>query len=408
MDNIENQKPKAPFLTRLFRYFNSLLVIDKSVDLILIFVGLVAALGFESLQESKEIESRYIDMVARIHDEITINKYLLEDTNRSTAGYFDITREINQLVATASYEKYDGVNKMIVLENTPFQIKVYQSIIADEFLNKTLYSEVLHLYDLLTRYSSEKDDTKINLTEYYYTYYRMFVKNQFQNNYLIEEYIDINYLYNLVTKSIPILQNTSLDIEMTIERLLKSLENELDRYNTKLIEKRGLSDYLNLSQAALSAGKYNETISYSDQGLKFINFSVNDSLSDDYLDNKTYIGRFNAQLYKSKIYLYIDGDSLYPKNEIKKHLDLFYDSGYSNESSQLFYLDYYYFVDKDFNEFLISLKKYIEKYPDCNQLEPRIQSYPDFLSKPELIEFLDGALREDQVWRDWVKSYIIL
>ena len=200
MDNIENQKPKAPFLTRLFRYFNSLLVIDKSVDLILIFVGLVAALGFESLQESKEIESRYIDMVARIHDEIKINKYLLEDTNRSTAGYFDITREINQLVATASFEKYDGVNKMIELENSEFQIKVYQSIIADEFLNKTLYSEVLHLYDLLSRYTAEKDATKINLTEYYYTYYRMFVKNQFQNNYLIEEYIDINYLYNLITK----------------------------------------------------------------------------------------------------------------------------------------------------------------------------------------------------------------
>ena len=403
MDNIENQKPKAPFLTRLFKYFNSLLVIDKSVDFILIFVGLVAALGVESLQESKEIESRYIDMVARIHDEIQTNKFLLEDTNRSTAGYFDITREINQLVATASFEKYDGVNKMIELENSEFQIKVYQSIIADEFLNKTLYSEVLHLYDLLSRYTAEKDATKINLTEYYYTYYRMFVKNQFQNNYLIEEYIDINYLYNLITKSIPILQNNSLDIEMTTERLLKSLENELERYNTKLIEKRGIADYLNLSNAALSAKKYNATISYSKQGLKLINSSENDSFSDDYLENKTYVGRFNAHLYKSKIYLYLDGDSLYPKNEIKKHLDLFYDSGYSNENSQLYYLDYYYYVDKDFNEFLISLKKYIEKYPDCNMLKPRIHSYPDFLSKPELIEFLDGELREGQIWRDWVK-----
>ena len=92
---------------------------------------------------------------------------------------------------------------------------------------------------------------------------------------------------------------------MTTERLLKSLENELERYNTKLIEKRGIADYLNLSNAALSAKKYNATISYSKQGLKLINSSENDSFSDDYLENKTYVGRFNAHLYKSKISVFI-------------------------------------------------------------------------------------------------------
>tara|TARA_B100001175_G_C18911789_1_gene358153 strand:+ start:255 stop:479 length:225 start_codon:yes stop_codon:yes gene_type:complete len=74
MENFENNKLKGSFLKRLFRYFNSLLVIDKSIDFILIFVGLLAALGVESYQKSKEIESRYIDMLARTYDEIQINK----------------------------------------------------------------------------------------------------------------------------------------------------------------------------------------------------------------------------------------------------------------------------------------------------------------------------------------------
>ena len=45
---VNNEKLKS-----IFKYFDSFLIIDKSIDFILIFVGLLAALGFENYVEKK-------------------------------------------------------------------------------------------------------------------------------------------------------------------------------------------------------------------------------------------------------------------------------------------------------------------------------------------------------------------
>lgn len=402
MENFENNKLKGSFLKRLFRYFNSLLVIDKSIDFILIFVGLLAALGVESYQKSKEIESRYIDMLARTYDEIQINKYALNERDKSIKGFLSILNEINDLASTASYEYYDGVNKLIVLENSLFDIKVYQSLSAEEFLNKTIYSEVLHLYDLLSQFSKEMDMPRNNLKKYNYNYYRLFVKSEYKSNNIINEYIEHNYDYNLIINSLPNLQTLLLDIEMTSERVLKTIENELDKYNTQLINKRGLSNYISLAIAANGAKDFDDAILYSNAGLKLIENSKNDTLNEDYFENKTYFGRFNKQLFQSKMLLSMDGDLTYSKDEIKQNLDSFHSSGFATETSQIFYLEFYYKIDKNLEEFLSNLDKYIKNYPDCNELKSWIHNYPDFTSENQVIELLDQSLKEGQNWRDWV------
>lgn len=406
MESKELNESKGTFLGTLFKYFNGLLIIDKSVDLVLIFVGLLAALGVESFQDSKAIEERYIDMLARTHDEILINNYLLEERKKSTLGFFEITSDINDMAASGNIKYYDGVNKILLLENSLFEIKVYQSILAEEFLNKTLYSEVLHLYDLLSKYADKMDITRENLKNYYYTYYRIFVKNSYQNKHLINEYIDINYLYNLITKSIPGLQSLGLDIELTSERLLKSFELELEKYETQIIKKRSIANYLTLSSAALGASKYQDAIRFSNEGSNRIKISVTDTINKDYSDDISYLGRFNQQLFRAKLLSVVYESGEYSKDEIKQHLDIYQNSRYADELSLVYYLDYYYYIDKNFEEFLVSLKKYVKAYPDCSELETRMFTYTDFTSKSELVEFMDISINENLNWREWLTKYV--
>jgi len=404
MENQEDYNSKTSFLKKIFKYFNSLLIIDKSIDLILIFVGLLAALGVESYQKSKKIEDDYVNILARSYDEIQLNNYKLHERDKSILGFLSITNDINDLASAGTYQYYDGINKLILLENSPFEIKVYQSISSDGFLNKTLYSEVLHLYDLLSQYASEMDNTRDKLKKYNYNYYRLFVKSIYKNSYLIQEYIDQNYFYNSITKSIPSLQNLSLDIEMTSERVLKSIKDELNKYETELSEKRGLSDYLSLAYEANFATQYEDAIYYSNEGLELINNSKNDTIENNSFEIDTYFGRFNKQLFHSKALSFIEDETKFSKEDIMMNLELWYNSGWLNESSYIAFLDYYYSIDKDLNNFLNYLNLYLEKYPDCNELKSRINYYKDFTSKKEVADLLDKLIKEEQNWRDWVNN----
>ena len=181
------------------------------------------------------------------------------------------------------------------------------------------------------------------------------MKSEYKSNNIINEYIEHNYDYNLIINSLPNLQTLLLDIEMTSERVLKTIENELDKYNTQLINKRGLSNYISLAIAANGAKDFDDAILYSNAGLKLIENSKNDTLNEDYFENKTYFGRFNKQLFQSKMLLSMDGDLTYSKDEIKQNLDSFHSSGFATETSQIFYLEFYYKIDKNLEEFLSNL-----------------------------------------------------
>ena len=49
-------KENTGYLNKLFNFLDSRLIIDKSIDFALIFIGLLAALSFENYVENKKIE----------------------------------------------------------------------------------------------------------------------------------------------------------------------------------------------------------------------------------------------------------------------------------------------------------------------------------------------------------------
>ena len=66
-------KENTGYLKKLFNFLDSRLIIDKSIDFVLIFIGLLAALSFENYVENKKIERAYLDNLSRVHTEISNN-----------------------------------------------------------------------------------------------------------------------------------------------------------------------------------------------------------------------------------------------------------------------------------------------------------------------------------------------
>jgi len=405
MKELTNKDTKEPFLKRLFKYFNSLLIFDKSIDLILIFVGLLAALGVESYQEYMQKEKRYIDMVARIYTEVQINNYILDNYESSLDGFLTISEEIVELVNSERYEYYDGINEMIKLENDPLEVKVYQALNSDDFLNRILYSEIIHLYDLYAKLGEEMDITRKELVKYNYNYYRLFVKSSYDYDDKLNEFIEINYLFNSITKSLPRIQDINIDIKSTSKRLLDNLEFELEKYETNSDEHKNLSDLNSLAVYAGASGRHLESIKYSQAGIKRVDEIINDTLNEAYLENKIYFGRFNYAAYVAKVGMYKEGDTItYPKKDIYQNLVYWASTPYLNELSIIGFLEYYYVIDKDFEKFMGYLKESIEMYPECQELSDHIKNYPDFTSEKRLIELLDQYVPKNLKWREWISG----
>ena len=57
-------------ISRLKKYFGSLLIIDKSLDLLLLFVGLFAVIQVDSYIKQKKTEEAYKNSLTKIFTEI--------------------------------------------------------------------------------------------------------------------------------------------------------------------------------------------------------------------------------------------------------------------------------------------------------------------------------------------------
>lgn len=405
MKEISNKDKSETFLKRIFKYFNSLLVIDKSIDLILIFVGLLAALGVESYQKSIQKEERYIDMIARLHTEIQLNDYNLNSYESSVSGFFSISEAILELTKLGGHEYYDGINELIKLENEPLEIKVYQSISSEDFLNRTLYSDIIHLYDLYKKLGDEMNIPRNELAKYNYNFYRLFVKNSYEYNDQLNEYIEINYLYQSITKSLPALQNIITDIQTTSERLLSSLEFELEKYNSNSDESKSLSDLHLLSTYAGANGKHHEAVNFSHAGIERLGNISFDTSSQGNIELLNYYGRFNYDAFMAKVAIFKEGDTItYSKADIFHHLVEWHHSNYDNDLSIIGYLEYYYFIEKDFEQFLKYLNKSIEQYPDCTELSHYISTYVDFTDELQLIKMLEKSVPDGIDWHEWLSG----
>ena len=246
-----SSKNKTP-LKKLFDYFDSFLLIDKSVDLLLIFVGLVAALAFENYVEQNAREKQYIENLTRLHTEISTNIVYNETFDLALKEYSAAAQEIMEVFSLGYASPYDGINRIINIESTlqDFELNAFNSLNSEDFLSKELYSEVLHVYQLYTKAQSMLNIPIQSLKELYHSYNSLYVGQTFGPP-LGQDVKDVSllhireliYNYETTTKYLPKIKNELIGVENTSKRVIDVIENELIFYKSAIEKSQKYTDY---------------------------------------------------------------------------------------------------------------------------------------------------------------------
>ena len=128
--------------SRIQKEITSLFLFGKTVDLILIFIGLICALQVNSYVEQRKKEETYKKILTRIHTEININRIFLLYYSNSIYRAENISKDLAGLQSTGFTESYDGlfqIHDLIVPQLVDVSFKATHK---DEYLNNNLYSKI--------------------------------------------------------------------------------------------------------------------------------------------------------------------------------------------------------------------------------------------------------------------------
>jgi len=238
------------FLGKIFKHLDVLLAIDKSIDFILIFVGLAAALGLENYMAQKDLEKNYIETLARIHTEIALNKPRCASFNDGVIAHSTLAFESVDKARAGFQENING--NSTIYDNHPEKLerKFFSTIKTDAFLNTVLLGEVYHLYTIYDQMSTsfeQEEQIMFTLSDAYTNAYGRVI---FGAELRPEDYMQYNLAYNKATKNMGRLQSFVVDAEATSDRLMLEIENELARYGITISEARSIGDlyYLALNE----------------------------------------------------------------------------------------------------------------------------------------------------------------
>jgi hypothetical protein len=398
---MENLSKNNNFAKKLFKYLDGLLLVDKSIDLILVFVGLLAALMVENYLLQKENESKYITYLTRIHTEMITNESHGKSYENSVLKYFDIAQDLKNLVNKGAKEPYDGINKILETKNTPFELKAFKSLSPDDFLNKGLYADIYHIYQLYEKLEKEIVVPKEALESYNFDYFNIYVKNLWGDNNVNENYIDFNYHYNLTTKNVPQLQLLLQDIKATSERIKEAIENELEVYGTNITSSRTYSDYYWISGSKMASSDFSDAIEYCKLGIEDLDKLNYDSTSNRFGELNSYRGRLNRNIVGSIKLLIEDGDTSYVKEDIIPFLKEWEKTGVYKEMCYIEYLDYYYSI-KDFENFTRITTKLIVELDEYWWFQRNIFKWRDFMEKKEIQAILKTSNISLEEWKEYL------
>tara|TARA_B100000795_G_scaffold230496_1_gene187945 strand:- start:114 stop:1319 length:1206 start_codon:yes stop_codon:yes gene_type:complete len=368
-------------LKKIFNFLDSRLIIDKSIDFVLIFIGLLAALSFENYIEKQNIEREYLDNLSRVHTEITNNINSTKVYEKSTLTYFSICKEIINQANQNEIKSYGGTLKIIDAEPKQYEDQTFLSIDQKKFINNRLLSELLHVYSKQNDLSDKFNKVKESLIKLNYSYFDLYANNALGNSSSnIPEYVAINYEYISVTKHVPEIQQLLLDIRGTSERVLVAIENELKKYNTNIDSARSYADYYWLSYNNIDTKEYDETIDFAMKGLKVI---VSKKLSHE---EKSYKGR----LHRNIAWAYEEKENLDTLNLI------------NNDSVILFHLQEWEKCNVYLDQCLIEI---CDHYHRINDFDNFTRSIKKIINNGEKIEFLQRSIWE---WENFAQSDTIM
>lgn len=393
------KKEKSKF-TSIFKYFDKYLIVDKSVDFILIFVGLLAALGFENYLEQKSLEKRYISNLTMLHTEITNNLTYTEGYLKSTQDYFKISSEIEELIANGATESYNGIFSIIDSENKQFEQKNFKSQNQNEFINKSLYSEIFHIYNVYDDIQHLIKIPKKSLNDLYFSYFNIYAKKSFNNTEnLTQNYIDLNYQWNVTTKNLPRIQANITDAKATSKRVLEEIENELFSYNITIDLSRTYSDYYWLSYNSLNSNKPKDAYNYALKGSDLLKNLINDGSNNEKLpEYLSYYGRTQKNIIEAnRVLKEVVKDSFHLKLDIIPNLRVWENTNVYKELCYVYFCDYY-FDSQNEDEFYEYLNKIITENEEYLILPTYIGRWKKYANTDRMNSILSKSNIDLELW----------
>lgn len=397
-------------ILRLKKYFSSILIIDKSVDLLLLFIGLFAAIQFDSYIKLKQTEELYKNSLTKIHTEISINKILLKDyansIERSTAIIWDLDSLGNQ----GFKDTYNGILNINDIKVTQLNDRSFKAINENNFLNKNLYSDIKKIYYNYDKLEQGWDTLSTNLQKNYKAYFDIYATQRLANyapddkvteviNNFITDYANFYGFGSSVLKQ-DYWPNMYIRAASTLgDDLLEKIEAELGLYEVSLNEYRSYDDYYWLSYYSLENEDYTTSLEYAFKGISILDKKYKDDNKDDY-EFKSFSGRLNRNVVFGINYLIENKDTKYKRNEILPFLKEWYDSGIYRESCIIEYLDFYY-DNNDFSNFL-KYTKLIFELESQKIYERYVPQWQDFMTKDSIISVLEKTDRSLEGWNAYI------
>ena len=382
--NTENSR-----LKELFKFLDSRLIIDKSIDFVLIFIGLLAALSVENYLEKKKQEKEYISNLISLHSELETNLLLNEGNIEATLIYFNIWEDVSEFVFNSDFKKYDGIMNIYDSEPLKYENKTYLSLNKSLFINRELLADIIHVYDLKSEVSSSLDELTIALEDFYETYFDLRFKTLYANSEdVVNPYSDFNFNRNRFEKLFFLKVDPNLkNLEGTGNRILTSIQHELEKYNIDINESKGYSNYYWLANTSYELEKYDISLEYAKKGLEKI--KQEKSIKEMENDEKSYYGRLHMQIVNNYWSLYRKDsldfstiDSLMSNSLVEWN-----DAGVYDFLCAINYMSYYY-EKRDYESFKEQLKDYyISKY-DKKYLVEWMSDWEEYIKKKEILDII--------------------
>tara|TARA_B100000287_G_scaffold146044_1_gene137791 strand:+ start:3412 stop:4560 length:1149 start_codon:yes stop_codon:yes gene_type:complete len=336
------EKNKSTGIKRLISYLKHEFIIDKAVDFILIFIGLYAALSLENSIQENENKNKYIQDLKNIYVEISKNKIV----------GIAIENKINEFSETADeiYSVYLGASKTSpghfvgIITNEKFNDNFFNVLDRENFVNKTLLSDIFELYAIYQETMINYTNYLDNIEELGKLYY--LTKNIGVNppNWIGDLNITIQTLRSFKKFNI---QNANVCF-YTSESVKTSIENELSHYNINPDSIVTISESYDIAELYWNADKYLE--SYKILNKRLLDIKDNEMLGRyyeklgivilwDIKDNLDQLSEYNLSLEDAEYYFNKSLEMHYNETIIPIYLAMIYDYKDNDEK-------FYYYLNK--------------------------------------------------------------
>ncbi len=327
----------------MLSHLDALLAIDKTIDFVLIFVGLGAALALENHLASVATEKAYIETLARVHTEIALNKPLCNEYNDGIIAHSELAFDAADKANDGFSENIQGNSSIYEARPEKLQDKFFRTIHEDKFLNSVLLGELYHLYSIYDKLSNlymEEEQLMFDLSDSYTSAYG---KAFFGEEITIQDYMDFNIPYNKATKNMGRLQSDVMNAVATSTRMMNEIEHELAAHGVAIESARSIGDlyYLALNEM------YRDSIQsehWVDEGISRVEPLLNDKTNPHYEEYKSFAGRLfrvkcRLTMMKSDVAYWEEKSNV---DQFEMHLNKFGKSGVYSMLYVLLGCEYWY------------------------------------------------------------------